>query len=160
MINAIYPSLMCVLISMSAFWIRDEDSTRIVLGVIAFLSIKSIGYTFNQGIPPVGYPKVLVIIRWCTMNHLFIGPWYMDGFLWWNCFPDNYRVCNSPGSRPKLNVLKSVLKFLFCSALQKSGTEKRKEKGTNRKRYENEYDWTAGIYIRIRETDKKETFFD
>ena len=63
MINAIYPSLMCVLISISAFWIREEDPTRLIIGVMSFLSIKTIGYTFNQGIPPVGYPKVLLIIR-------------------------------------------------------------------------------------------------
>ena len=56
---AFLPSIMCVIISWSGFWINVSNApARVGLGITTFLSIKSLSQSFSVGMPKASYIKV------------------------------------------------------------------------------------------------------
>ena len=51
-IYAFLPSLMCVLLSWASFWIKlSVAPARVALGITTYLSIKTLAFTFQNGMP-------------------------------------------------------------------------------------------------------------
>lgn len=62
------PSILCVIISWIAFWIKlDNAPARVTLGIATFLTITQQTQTFNSGLPKVSYIKAIDIWM-CTCN--------------------------------------------------------------------------------------------
>ena len=75
LIYAFLPSAMCVILSWAGFWIKitvsparynflycispiSELTFRVALGVTCYLSVKTLAYSFQTGMPRVSYVKV------------------------------------------------------------------------------------------------------
>ena len=59
-IYAFLPSIMCVMISWTGFWINiSNPPARVALGVTTFLAIKSLSHSFSHGVPKASYIKVI-----------------------------------------------------------------------------------------------------
>lgn len=65
------PSSLIVIMSWVSFWINKEASpARVALGVMAVLSISTIGFTSRNDLPKVSYPTALDIYMMLVFPHL------------------------------------------------------------------------------------------
>ena len=68
-IYAFLPSLMCVLLSWASFWIKlSVAPARVALGITTYLSIKTLAFTFQNGMPR-NRSNVVILSKRRTLVH-------------------------------------------------------------------------------------------